>query len=932
MPTAPRFLVGIDLGTTNTVVAYADLTGDLKTVRPRIFEIEQLVAAGEVAKRPQLPSFRYHPLDGEIAQQDLKLSWRPSPVADELDDVVIGHWARELGAKVDGRLVYSAKSWLSHAQVDRSAPILPWAGAEAVAKVSPLTASASYLNHVRLAWNHQHPEHPLEAQEVVVTVPASFDEAARALTVEAAQLASLPNILLLEEPQAVCYNWYTQHRDQAVELLEQVKLLLVCDVGGGTTDLSLIQVKVDNGQLCLDRIGVGDHLMLGGDNVDHALAHIAEKRIVQDGKALNAASLSQLVQQTRNAKELLLSDSSRQIARVTVLGGGARLIGGARSCELTRDEVLAVALDGFFPKTALTEATQKRRNAIVEFGLPYAADPAVSRHIAEFLRRHHAACARALGMQDHESTPALPDAVLFNGGVFNSPVLSQQALQVLQYWRGDQPVRQLGNVHPDLAVAYGAVGYGLARKGAQLKIGGGSARSYFLQLDSNNGARQGVCLLPQGAEEGVEIALTGHRFQLRLGQPVQFKLVSSVDAPLAQPGDICEIEDDHFVTLPPLVAALESTSDAGQSMQVGLSTALTEVGTLRLECVSTLRDDQRWKLEFELRKNLDRPDTTTTTDSLPETFARARDDILKVYGPGKKDPDPKAIKSLRNNLEKVLGNRIDWDSNLLRALFDIFLRQKSKRRRSAQHERLWFNLAGFALRPGTGFPLDEWRMEQVWPVYEQGLQFARETQSWSAWWTFWRRAAGGLNTQQQQRIFQDIAPYINPASARKLTKPTDKVKDYQEMVRLAAVLENLPVETKQQIAGWLLKRLQKSSETPISWWALGRIASRVPFYGSAHNVIAKQAVQPWLAKLTQSDWRKNQAQAFAVVMIARRSGDRSRDLDEDYRHRIIEKLKGSRVPKSWIDMVSEVKELDAAEAKRVFGEALPSGLKLIANS
>ena len=331
------YLVGIDLGTTHTVVSYIRNGATLDAAERRIFEIEQLVAPGEVARRPLLPCFRYHPLAGEVAPADCQLPWGSAltPLLDDAPPALIGEWARDLGARVEGRQVVSAKSWLSHTQVDRRAAILPWEAAEGVARISPLHASASYLAYVRAAWNHAFPAAPLERQEVVVTVPASFDEEARVLTVEAAALAGLPRVHLLEEPQAVCYDWFARSGKQAAEQLGDMQLLLVCDVGGGTTDLSLIRIETDDaGELQLSRIAVGDHLMLGGDNIDLALAHLAEKRL-DTGRKLSVAQLSQLIQQTRSAKERLLASDPADSVSVTLVGSGARLIGGARSCQLT---------------------------------------------------------------------------------------------------------------------------------------------------------------------------------------------------------------------------------------------------------------------------------------------------------------------------------------------------------------------------------------------------------------------------------------------------------------------------------------------------------------------------------------------------------------------------------------------------------------------
>ena len=930
-----QYLIGIDLGTTNTVVAYADMHKPLSPENCKIFEIEQLVAPGEVAKRPQLPSFRYHPTKGELNPSDLLLPWTggAETLAGELPQVVIGEWARELGAKVDGRQVVSAKSWLSHPQVDRSADILPWAGAEGVAKVSPVLASASYLFHVRNAWNFAHPDALMEDQEVVVTIPASFDEGARALTAEAAERAGLTKIRLLEEPQAVCYDWYARQGDDVQTQLAKIKLLMVCDIGGGTTDLSLIKVaQAEDNKLALTRVGVGNHLMLGGDNVDLALAHIAEQYVNggSSSKKLSASSLSQLIQQTRIAKELLLSDDAPERAKVTVLGSGAKLIGGAKSCELSKQEVRDIALDGFFPKIAFDERPVARRSGVVEFGLPYASDPAVSKYLAEFIAEHRSACSDALGISAEDSMNAVPDAVLFNGGVFNSPTLSERSIEVLSEWRGET-VTRLENNNPDLAVAQGAVAYAKALRGAQLKIGGGSARTFFLLLEQQEQDRQAICLMPKGTEEEQELILSERKFSLRLGQPVQFHLFSTTADHSYQAGEIITIDDEmlaeqHFISLPPLVVALEKT--ALDCVTVSLATTLTEVGTLKIDCLA--EDKQRWHVEFQIRKQLSAQRTTGEIASLPANFDQAEQKIETVFGESKKEVNPKAVKTLRIDLEKQLGKRDSWEVPVLRALFDQLLACKKRRRRSDVHERLWFNLAGYGLRPGFGYPVDDWRIEQIWPLYQQGIQFNQKTQVWIDWWTFWRRASGGLNEAQQLSLYKDIAKYLNPSAltSRKL-KAEAKQKSYEDMVKLAAALELLPVEKKTEICRWLLKRLQKSSETITSWWAVGRIASRIPFYGSAHNVIDKEAVQSWLPQLLKADWKKNRQAAFAAVLMTRMSGDRSRDIDSDWRKKVIDKLTLIKAPDSWVEMIATVKELDEAETKRVYGEGLPVGLQLI---
>ena len=908
--------MGIDLGTTHTVVAYTKADKANSNQAIEIFQIEQLIAPGEVASRSLLPSVRYHPAEGELSATDIVFS-----TAD--DNAVIGEAARVLGAKTHGRFVSSAKSWLSHPSVDHTADILPWGSADDIQKVSPLDASASYLAHVRAVWGHKFPDAPLEKQTIVITVPASFDEAARSLTLEAAKIAGLPDIRLLEEPQAVCYDWLRRHAGTIKQALENVHLLLVCDVGGGTTDLTLIKVEQGQNEPKLTRIGVGDHLMLGGDNIDLALAHLAESRITKGERKLSAADLSQLLEQCRIAKERLLAEDAPEQVNVTLLGGGSRLIGGSKTAQLNKDEVRQIALDGFFPLSGLNDLPDRKRSGVVEFGLPYAAEPAISKHIAAFLKLHSDAAAEALG---HKGK--VPDALLLNGGVFRSKPITQRTIDLINSWSDQRPVL-LENQHPELSVAFGAVSYAIARRDKKLKIGGGSARSYFLLVDTENAQDQqkGICVLPRGSEEGVEVMLKEQQFALRIGQPVRFHLSSTTGDTQYQPGQLVEITDDRFNSLPPLAVAFEG-EDKGE-IKVQLAVTQTEVGTLKIQCVSIADASQRFDVEFQIRRK--GSTSSQASAELPASFNDAVEKIQAVFGSKSKKVDPKAVKSLRADLEKVLGlARADWETPLLRALFATLLESMKSRRRSENHERVWLSLIGFCLRPGFGYPLDDWRVEQLWKTYSQTIQFVNERQNWTEWWTLWRRIAGGLDSEAQEQIFKDISKFLNPAAARQAGVAKQiMTRGYDDMVRLSGVLERLPVEKKIMLCEWLLKRLQKSSEPNQTWWAVGRIASRVPFHGSSHNVIAAETVAVWLQQVLKVDWKKVPQAGFAATLMARMSGDRARDLDEAVRLQIIDKLKQSKSPISWIEMVEAYKELDEAEEKQIFGEALPPGLKLI---
>lgn len=911
------YSIGIDLGTTHTVVAYA--RADKPNPEIEIFQVEQLVAPGQVAARPLLPSVRYHPAAGELSEADVVFS----PAG---ETAVIGEAARLLGAKTKGRFVTSAKSWLSHPSVDHGAEILPWGSGDDVDKVSPIDASASYLAHIRTVWSHRFPDAPLEKQDIVITVPASFDEAARSLTLEAARIAGFSNVRLLEEPQAVCYDWLRRHAGTIKQALADVHLLLVCDVGGGTTDLTLIKVEQGEQEPKLTRIGVGEHLMLGGDNIDLALAHLAESRLVSDGKRLSPADLSQLIEQCRLAKERLLAEDAPEQVNVTLLGGGSRLIGSTRSVSLSRDEVRAIALDGFFPLSGLDELPDRKRSGVVEFGLPYAAEPAVSKHIAAFLKLHREACREAL-----QGEGVVPDALLLNGGVFRSRPITQRTIELINSW-ADKPPMLLENKHPELSVALGAVSYAIARREKKLKIGGGAARSYFLLVDTGKAVQQGVCILPRGSEEGDEVILKDRQFALRLGQPVRFHLASMTGDTPFKPGDLTDITD-QFHSLPPLAVAFEHGEEQGnREVVVQLAVTQTEIGTLKIQCVSVADSTQRWDVEFQIRKK--GLAGLQTDAALPAQFNAAVEKIQTVFGSKSKQVDPKAVKNLRADLEKLLGSsRNEWETPLLRAMFAALLEGLKYRRRSENHERVWLSLTGFCLRPGFGYPLDDWRVEQLWKTYPQGIQFVNETQNWSEWWTLWRRIAGGLSGKAQEQIFSDIAKYIDPAAARQpgIAKQL-KTRSYDDIVRLSAVLERLPVDKKIQLGEWLLKRLQKASESSQTWWAVGRIGARMPFHGSSHNVIPADTVCQWLKQLMAEDWRKIPQAGFAATLIARMSGDRARDIDEALRRQIVEKLKVSKAPSSWVDIVEQIRELDEKEEKQIFGEALPPGLKLISNN
>lgn len=512
----------------------------------------------------------------------------------------------------------------------------------------------------------------------------------------------------------------------------------------------------------------------------------------------------------------------------------------------------------------------------------------------------------------------MPDAVLLNGGVFHGAALAERLLDILSDWRG-QPLHLLDNPEPDLAVARGAVAYGLARRGQGLKIGGGSARSYFLRVDSDRDRQQGVCLLPRGAEEGREIRL--HRtFSLRLGAPVQFHLLSSTGDTAYQPGEVITLEAENLAPLPPIATVIESES-AGEAL-VQLVTQLTEVGTLEVDCVAADDSKQRWRLAFQLRGG-DAATLARLHPRFPDAVAR----LERFYGSRAPNVEPKEIKGLRNDLERLLGQRETWETPLLRELFGVLWAGVRRRRRSVDHERLWFSLAGYCLRPGFGYPLDEWRVGQLWALYEQGVQYPQDAQNRTEWWTLWRRVAGGLDAAAQTQLGEELLTGLRPLTGKAAAK--EKSVGIEDLARLAGVLERLPGTRKVEFGELLLARLARKGESPQLWWAVGRLGTRVPAYGSAHDVIPTATATEWLEQVLALDWKAVTPAAFSATLLTRLSGDRERDIDDRLRKRVIQRLRAAKSPASWLRMIEEVVELDEIDAGRVLGEALPPGLRLV---
>ena len=604
---ASKFVIGIDLGTTNSALAFADAAAidDPHRLPPvSLMEIPQLVNPGEVRAEPLLASFLFIPSQADFPAGTLQLPWGENPY-------VVGTLAQKRGIENPGRLISSAKSWLSHAGVDRTAPILPVNTPPGIEKLSPITVSREYLNHLRNAWNSQNPDAPFEHQQVLVTVPASFDAVARELTQQAAEQAGYKNLLLLEEPQAAFYAWIERHPDWR-ERVQVGDLILVVDIGGGTTDFTLIAVTEHNGELQLERVAVGEHILLGGDNIDLALARFVEQQLAAKGTRLDSLQLYALWQQCRAAKETLLEDGAKPEHPITILGKGTGLVGGTIKTKLARADIDRILLDGFLPLVSSSEMPQRqRRIGLAELGLPYAADAAMTKHLARFLRQQ-ASTSEHGSVRRGASGLACPTHILFNGGVLRAKLVRDRLIETLNSWlqaEGMQPVSPL--VGEDLmhAVARGAAYYGLSREGKGVRIRGGVPRTYYVGIETAMPAVPGMpaplkalAVAPFGMEEGTELRFPDREFGLAVGEPAEFRFFNSATRKNDPPGAMIDDISGDLEELSPIQIELPANGDSGDYVPVTLESVVTETGMLQLWCVA--RDGRRWKLEFNVRERV----------------------------------------------------------------------------------------------------------------------------------------------------------------------------------------------------------------------------------------------------------------------------------------------------------------------------------------
>jgi molecular chaperone DnaK (HSP70) len=908
-------IIGIDLGTTNSALAWAEARGPIS-----IFQIPQLVAAGEVAGRPTLPSFLYFTDQSQRDAGTVRLPWDASP------DLIAGTLARDEGSLVPSRLIASTKSWLSNPRVDRTASLLPW-GVEGGPRLSPVEASARLLGHIRDGWNHEHArrgeEWRLDRHQVVLTVPASFDEEARELTVAAANQAGIEQLTLLEEPLAALYAWIASHRRQLSGTFGAGALILVCDVGGGTTDFSLIRAQIEDGQPGFARIAIGEHLLLGGDNLDLALASLVEQKLAPSGK-LTVSQRQILRRKCTSAKETLLGDPASDRVPITLLGSGRGVVRGGMSTELTRQEVAATLSEGFLPITDPGDVPARdRRVGLRELGLPYETEPAITRHLAGFLTR--AGAAHGTGMMR-------PDAVLFNGGFFTPALARHQVVDALASWFGARPL-VLENDAPESAVATGAAFYGKLRRdpaaAKRLLIRAGSARSYYIGVDT-----QALCLIPRGTEEGTRFDLD-RPLTVISNQPAAFTLYSSADRAdpvntLVTPGD-AGLGD--FQKHAPLVTAFRYGKRSRRvPLAVRLSAAFTETGTLEIWCRSE-ETDHSWRLAFNLRgveadplqgiaEGTREGETCVVVD--PESIAAAAALVRDLFA----GTSALAPEALIGGLETAIGHgKLAWPLPVIRGLADVLLETVSGRQKGPAYEVRWLNLTGFCVRPGFGSTLDEWRISELRKVYAAGIAFPKEIQNQVEWLVLWQRVGAGFTAGQQRELALRVSGQLG-LGQRKAPRLNPQIE--RESWRLLASLERLDAGQRARFGDELLERIRREPRNSHWLWALSRLGARQPLYGPLNAVVPAPVAERWIERLLMLKEMTADG-AECIAHIGARTADPARDISDAAASSAAERLATFGFENA-AQRLRVVAESSTFETARIFGETLPEGLKLGSSS
>ncbi len=901
----PKYSIGIDLGTTNCALAFAPL--DAKASASEILPISQWISSATLAALETLPSFLYLPSDEESAAlggQSKGGNW------------VTGLFARDQTMAHPGRVVSSAKSWLSTASIDQTTNFLPW-GSDQLSeaeKLSPVRASSLLLNYLRSAWDDAFPQAKFDEQQITITVPASFDASAQRLTLKAAQDAGFPkSVRLLEEPQAAFCRWLEANDALATfqksipELVERAQCVLVVDVGGGTSDFSLFEVRMRSNQKLpeIKRVAVSDHILLGGDNIDLAMAHVIAE--VQLDGSLSPDQWSHLIAQCRRIKEEALSHpDQKEEFKLAVPGRGSGLFAGTLTAAFLPEDIQIILFEGFYPECEADDKPERATAGLREFGLPYAKDSAVTRHLAEFL----------------SARPAI-DAVLFNGGSLKPLAIQERLTHVIGKWQGKTPA-VLPNIEPDLAVARGAASYGWMLQNQSSRIEAGASRTIFLEVKTEGESESLVCVLPKGTPQEQDVVVDDLNLELQANQPVVFQLVSSTRHDHIKAGEVISPGKSDFHRLPPL----QTIAKAGgrNSIPVHLNSRVNAIGLLQIECVDLKDLEQRWPLEFCL-SGVGHPvksgGAAKDLGFSRSTLDAARGRIEKLFNRPSDPTDKLTVNRLTGSLEKLFNQpKQEWNALLLRKLWETHIQCLEWNYLSIDHEECWIAFAGFLLRPGFGVQFDEARIDQLWRPEETGYEY-RDKRIELARYVMWRRVSGGLNRERQEAL-----------TAECLKKFRLPAKPSAETVRLVGALERLGRDQKGELCDCLLLR---GSELATAggysdpyWNSLMLLLNRAPIYAGPETVLPAEKVATAFETLRKLDW--NESPLISIVPLflraARLVDNPALDLPKKLRSDIIYKLRKSGVAPVKLSPIERFQELEGSEQISLLGESLPPGLIL----
>lgn len=911
---APKFSIGIDLGTTNCALAYEPAGGG----GSQVFSIPQWESSTRVTASSTLPSFLYCPTSQEAAAAG-GAKWIP------------GHHARKKAAETPGRVIHSAKSWLGHHAVDRTEAFLPWGSDEIPPgeKLSPLGASASLLAHLRAAWDAAFasgdPGARFDLQDITVTVPASFDAVAQRLTLDAALSAGFPRTTrLLEEPQAAFYHWL-ENQPGSADLGKLFtaddaapRHVLVVDIGGGTTDFSLFSVSpaTDGSLPHIARVAVSDHILLGGDNIDLAIAHLAEPLFAGAGHRISGRQWNFLVAQCRSLKERCLAETDPlETYPVSIPARGSSIFEDTLTARIPRSAIEGIVFEGFFPRCEAEDRPAETQAGLKEWGLPYAADSAITRHLAVFLR----------------GRPRV-DAILFNGGSLRPAALRDRVRDQVALWQQGIVPAILDNAEPDLAVARGAARFGgILLRGAS-RIEAGAARSIYLEVHppdpKDPGKHALVCILPRGASPGETYRIGGLDLALRINSPVHFQARSSTRDRHDQPGDLVT-QDANFHRLPALETTINVPGARQPTLPVILTAQMNELGLLQIACESTdPRFPGSWPLEFNLRATSDSPDPADGEDApdpgvTDEKLSAAQARIATLFQSPLNPRDKLSATNLLKNLEKILGlPKAEWNGMLVRALWPTLREAAEFRKHSVDHEETWLIFTGFLLRPGFGAPRDAIRIDELWDILSAGPVWPGKRIGLQLH-ILWRRLVGGLDRERQDALLTPELP--------KLLAPKPPGA---ELVRLAGSLERIPVAMKATLAEHFLKTAEElvdaGQHAAPYFNALGLLLNRTPLRAGPEAVLSPDLVERAFQSFGHLDWSESHYAELRTLFLraARRTDNRYLDVSRSLAERIASKLEKSGLSPARVACLRTYRPLEISDQSGIIGESLPPGLVL----